>query len=51
MLIINLLSSHDVGETEIIEVSEKGERQDDFQTYEVQREGHCCNFGQVPWCL
>ena len=28
----------DVGETEIIEVSEKGERQDDFQTYEVQRE-------------
>ena len=28
----------DVGESEIIEVSEKGERQDDFQTYEVQRE-------------
>lgn len=28
----------DVGETEIVEVSEKGERQDDFMTHEVQRE-------------
>lgn len=28
----------DVGETEIIEVTEKGQRRDDFMTYEVQRE-------------
>lgn len=28
----------DVGETEIVEVTEKGERNDDFMTYEVQRE-------------
>jgi hypothetical protein len=28
----------DVGETEIVEVSEKGDRNDDFMTYEVQRE-------------
>ena len=28
----------DVGETEIREESEKGDRNDDFQTYEVQRE-------------
>lgn len=28
----------DVGETEIVEVTEKGDRNDDFQTYEVQRE-------------
>lgn len=28
----------DVGETEIVEVSEKGARNDDFMTYEVQRE-------------
>ena len=28
----------DVGETEILEVSEKGARRDDFMTYEVQRE-------------
>lgn len=28
----------DVGETEIIEVTEKGDRNDDFMTYEVQRE-------------
>ena len=28
----------DVGETEIVEVNEKGQRRDDFMTYEVQRE-------------
>lgn len=28
----------DVGETEIVEVTEKGQRRDDFMTYEVQRE-------------
>lgn len=28
----------DVGETEIVEVTEKGDRNDDFMTYEVQRE-------------
>jgi hypothetical protein len=28
----------DVGETEIVEVSDKGDRNDDFMTYEVQRE-------------
>ena len=28
----------DVGETEIFEVTEKGQRRDDFMTYEVQRE-------------
>lgn len=28
----------DVGETEILEVTEKGDRNDDMQTYEVQRE-------------
>ena len=28
----------DVGDTEIIDVTEKGERNDDFMTYEVQRE-------------
>lgn len=28
----------DVGETEILEVTEKGQRKDDFMTYEVQRE-------------
>lgn len=28
----------DVGETEILEVTEKGDRKDDFMTYEVQRE-------------
>lgn len=28
----------DVGETEILEVSEKGDKKDDFRTYEVQRE-------------
>lgn len=28
----------DVGETEILEVTEKGDRRDDFMTYEVQRE-------------
>ena len=28
----------DVGETEVIEVTEKGDRKDDFMTYEVQRE-------------
>jgi hypothetical protein len=28
----------DVGETEILEVTDKGERQDDFMTHEVQRE-------------
>ena len=35
----------DVGETEIVEVSEKGDRADDFMTYEVQREmGIACIF-------
>lgn len=29
---------YDVGDTEIIEVNEKGVRRDDFKTYEVQRE-------------
>lgn len=29
---------YDVGETEIVEVTEKGQRRDDFQTYEAQRE-------------
>jgi len=28
----------DVGETEIVEVTDKGQRRDDFMTYEVQRE-------------
>ena len=28
----------DVGDTEIVDVTEKGERNDDFMTYEVQRE-------------
>lgn len=35
----------DVGETEIVEVTEKGQRADDFMTYEVQREmGIACIF-------
>ena len=35
----------DVGETEIVEVTEKADRADDFMTYEVQREmGIACIF-------
>ena len=46
----------DVGETEIVEVTEKADRADDFMTYEVQREmGIACifdrYFGVLDYCL
>ena len=42
----------DVGETEIVEVTEKGQRADDFMTYEVQREmGINCIFDRYFGCI